>query len=129
MTTVATMKPQPRKKREQMSFTEVLKFNAWMNAERLTGYYVRKDFMTHASTQLGFTVKDRVLDAWLEENGVEMPTRPGTKTRATPQQVSDDIAAIALALMPLVTPESAAAVMLTRILERRTEPPRTPRLL
>lgn len=107
------------KKREQMSFAEVMKFGSWMNKERLEGYYTRGDFLDHASHALGFTVSDDALRQWLESNGVEMPKRPQpVRPKGWQDFVSEDIAAIALALSDIAPGHREAMLA---IVERRTK--------
>lgn len=117
---------QPRKhvqhkKREQMSFAEVMRFGAWMNKDRLEGYYTKVDFLEHASRALTFRVSENALDAWLEEHGVAMPQRPvPPKQKSWQELVNDDIAAIALALSEAAVPMDHKTAMLA-IVERRTK--------
>lgn len=110
-----------QRKREAMSFGEVMKFGAWMKKERLEGYYSKPDFLEHVTHALGFSVSETALDAWLEDQGVQMPQRPVPARPKTPMDtVNDDIAAIALALSECesMAPHHKEALM--AIADRRT---------
>lgn len=109
------------KKREQMSFAEVMKFGVWMNKDRLEGYYTRGDFCDHASHVLGFKVSDDALKQWLDSNGVEMPKRPEpvNKPKNWHEQVNEDLACIALAVSDSI-PDGPHRNVLLAIVERRT---------
>jgi hypothetical protein len=107
--------------RQNMTFAEVMKFGAWMNKDRLEGYYTKDDFLDHASHVLAFRVTPTALDAWLEENGVSMPKRPEpVKPKSALDVMSDDIAAIALAITESI-PDGPHRNLLLSIVERRTK--------
>lgn len=121
-----TRKPHVQHKaREQMSFSEVMKFAGWMSEERLQGHFIRTDFLAYASKALGFKVSEAALTSWLDEHNLTMPKRPAsspyqTQRREWHQQMNDDIAAIALALSEAAVPMEHKAAM-TEIVERRTK--------
>lgn len=115
---------QEHKKQRVMSFAEVMKFGAWMNASRLEGYYTKVDFCEHAGRVLGFVVSSAALTQWLESNNTEMPRRPQPQRQKTKQEleaeaVNNDIAAIALAVTESI-PDGPHRNLLLSIVERRT---------
>lgn len=109
---------------DKMTQAEVMRFQMWMNKERLEGHYFRSSFCEYASKELGFRVTDTALVAWLEVMGVEMPKPPVIERPAKPpswqEQVNDDLAAIALALTYVGLPQDQSAAM-HAIVDRRTK--------
>lgn len=115
-----------KRKRREMSFSDVMKFAAWMNKDRLDGYISRSAFLEHAAHALSLHVSEEALRQWLNDNGVEFPAKPVRYVKEGDGQLGQDLAVLALALADFMTfyreapGASAHRHALLEIVERRT---------